>query len=112
MVTGTTKSGALSQEVVKALEFEQLTLVILMGFQKLGQLAALYRSKGKGDLPVAVVQNGSLKDEKIALGTMETIEQQVAEAGLTTPAVIIIGKVVELHTAYQTLRNEYTVFSN
>ena len=41
--------------------------------------------------PVAVVQRASWPDQKIVLGTLETIEQKVKEAGINKTAQILVG---------------------
>ena len=47
-----------------------------------------------------IIQNGSLPEEKVGLGTIDTIEEVVLQEGLSSPAVIIIGEVVRLHRDY------------
>jgi uroporphyrin-III C-methyltransferase len=49
---------------------------------------------------VAVIQQGSLPEEKIAIGTVDTIVDEVEEQGLTNPALILIGEVVRLHPGF------------
>lgn len=112
VVTATTHSGDLSQEIYQAVGLRRTTVVILMGFQKLAAIAALYKREGRGGEPVAVIQQGSLPEEKLVLGRMDSIIRQVQEAGLGTPAIIIVGRVVELHKRFEIPENEYIVTVN
>ena len=71
------------------------TLVILMGLTKLEEISKKLISIGKDKkTPVAVISNGTLKDQKVVVSTLEDIDKKTKD--LKTPAMIIIGKVVEL----------------
>ncbi len=99
VVTGTTKSGLLSADISLAAR-STATVVVLMGRNKLIEIVKIYKSIGRENLPIALIQNGSLPNEKIALGTIKTIEKEVEELGIATPAIIIIGEVVNQHPDY------------
>ena len=73
------------------------TIVVLMGMRKLPEIVQLYRSLGIAETPVGIIQSGSTHKEKTGFGTMENIMDVVSEKGLKSPAIIIIGKVVETH---------------
>ncbi|WP_289063338.1 uroporphyrinogen-III C-methyltransferase [uncultured Zobellia sp.] len=94
VITGTTKEHKLSGDVALAAK-SNATVVILMGMSKLPQIAELFKAEGKAETPIAVVQNGTRKDEKIAIGTIASIEGEVERQQLTNPAIIIIGEVVK-----------------
>ena len=96
VMTGTTSSGALSNDVKLAAQ-SSATVVILMGIRKLPQIVALFKQQNKSYLPIMIIQNGSLKHEKIALGTIETIEEEAKHQNIGTPGIIVIGEVVGLH---------------
>lgn len=96
VLTGTTKDEQLSDDLRLAAQ-SSATLVILMGVQKLRQIAALLSEYGKSDLPVMVIQHGSTPKEKMAIGTVSTIADIVEAKGIGTPGIIIIGEVVRLH---------------
>ncbi len=70
--------------------------------RKLPDIVQIFRDHGGADTPVAVIQKGSLPEEKMALGTVDTIVDKVSEQGLTNPALILIGDVVKLHPEYTT----------
>lgn len=101
VITGTTKSGKLSEDIYLAAQ-STATVVILMGIRKLAQIATLFSAQGKGHIPAMVVQSGSTPDEKLALGTVDTIVDEVAAKGIGTPGIIVIGKVAALHEQYPT----------
>ena len=54
-----------------------------------------FAKAGKEKSPVAIIQNGTRNDEKTGFGTIETIEKVVQEKQLSSPAIIVIGNVVE-----------------
>lgn len=93
VITGTTKNRTLSQDVALASQ-STATVVILMGMSKLPQIVELFKLAGKENLPVAIIQNGTTLHEKIATGTVGTIEAEVDKHGLSNPAVIVLGTVV------------------
>ena len=73
-----------------------------MGMSKLEEIVALFREEGKEDLPAAIITNGSLDYEQVITGNVSTILSLAREHGLTSPATIIIGKVVALREAFFT----------
>lgn len=93
VVTGTTMTGALSGDVALAAQ-STATVIILMGLKKLPEIAALFKQFGKGDTPVAVIQNGTLPSQKQVVGTASTIVDLVREEDLGAPGIIIAGDVV------------------
>lgn len=93
VITGTTKEHKISEDIKLAAK-SNATVVVLMGMSKLPQIVALFQNEGKNDLPVAIIQNGTRHNEKIGIGTVDTIEHIVAEKGLKNPAIILLGEVV------------------
>lgn len=93
VITGTTKEHKLSKDIALAAK-SSATVVILMGMSKLAQIVALFEQEGKSDTPIAIIQNGTRKDEKIGVGTIATIQKEVEKQHLSNPAIIIIGEVV------------------
>ncbi|MEZ4962198.1 MAG: uroporphyrinogen-III C-methyltransferase [Saprospiraceae bacterium] len=93
--SATTKDGELSEEIRSSVHLAG-TRVVLMGLKQLGKIAALYQQHGLGEMPVAVIQNGSLENQKTAFGIMKTIENEVEKNGIQTPSIIVIGEVVSL----------------
>lgn len=96
VLTGNTRDHQLSRDIEIAAK-SNATIVILMGMTKLQEITEVFRKEGKGTLPVAVIQNGSLPDEKVAIGTVDTIAEIVKERQISSPAIIVLGEVVSLH---------------
>ncbi|HMR18277.1 MAG TPA: uroporphyrinogen-III C-methyltransferase [Sphingobacterium sp.] len=105
VITGSTSDGRLSEDLYTAVK-TNATVVVLMGYSKLQQIIALYQENGRGNLPIALIQNGSLPNERIALGTINTILEQVHKNLLGVPAIIVLGEVVSKHREFQKLRQE------
>jgi uroporphyrin-III C-methyltransferase len=97
VITGSTKNGNLSDDLLTAVKLD-VTVVILMGMHHISAITALYREEKKQLLPVAIVQNGSLPDQRVVTGTISDIEQKITDQGIGAPAIIIIGQVVGLRS--------------
>jgi uroporphyrinogen III methyltransferase / synthase len=73
------------------------TLVLLMA---VGNLRAIARKLVEGGLdqetPVAVIQDGTRPTQRTAVGTLATIADEVAAAGIEAPAITVVGNVVRL----------------
>ncbi len=73
------------------------TLVFLMGVERLGAICARLIAAGRSPMtPVAVVRRGTWPDQQTVRGTLADIAEQVSLAGLTAPAVTVVGRVAEL----------------
>lgn len=73
------------------------TLVFLMGVGRLATIAAqLVRHGRPADTPAAVVQWGTTGGQETVVGTLATIADDVARAGLGPPATLVVGEVVRL----------------
>jgi uroporphyrin-III C-methyltransferase len=97
VITGTTSKRKLSEDVYLAAQ-STATVVILMGMSKLNEIVSVFKQFEKGDLPVAIIQNGTTKNEKLGLGTINSILEVVKRNELSSPAIIIIGEVVKEST--------------
>ncbi len=105
VITGTTSSGKLSTDIALAAQ-STTTVIILMGLSKLAEIVEIYRTQEKQDTGVAIIQNGSLPTENMAIGTIDTILEIAREEGIGSPAVIIIGETVKNHKDFpQSLAN-------
>jgi uroporphyrin-III C-methyltransferase len=93
-ITGTTSNRELSADVALAAQ-SSATVVILMGMHKLNEIVALFQNENKGDLPVAIIQNGTTAEEKIGVGTVNSIVEIVKQQNLSSPAIIVLGEVVK-----------------
>ncbi|HIO95253.1 MAG TPA: uroporphyrinogen-III C-methyltransferase [Campylobacterales bacterium] len=71
------------------------TIIFLMGLHRLKHISKKLMDIGKSkDYPVAVISRGTTKDEQTVIGTLENIWEKAKD--LPTPALIIVGKVVNL----------------
>ncbi|MDQ3110895.1 MAG: uroporphyrinogen-III C-methyltransferase [Bacteroidota bacterium] len=93
VITGRNSEGKVPEDVKLAAQ-SGATVVILMGLGKLKEIVAIYQSFNRGHIPVAVIQNGSLPTENIALGSVDTIVEAVELEKISAPAIIVIGEVV------------------
>ncbi len=76
------------------------TIVFLMGLHNLEKISLKLQEVGKPkDYPCAVISRGTTKEQSVAIGTLENIVQKAK--GLPTPALIIVGHVVELREQLQ-----------
>jgi uroporphyrin-III C-methyltransferase len=96
VLTGTTRDHQLSADIQIAAK-SNATVVVLMGMTKLQDIVQLFIEEGKSNMPVAIIQNGTMPDQRYALGTVSTIVEIVKKSGISSPAVIVIGEVVRLH---------------
>ena len=94
VITGTTSERKLSQDVYLAAQ-STATVVILMGMSKLNEIVSIFQQFEKGDIPTAIIQNGTTKNEKLGLGTIDSIVEVVERKELSAPAIIVIGEVVK-----------------
>jgi uroporphyrin-III C-methyltransferase len=72
------------------------TLVIYMGMQRIGAIAAALSAAGMGATPAAVIERGTTADERSVIGSVTNMAGLAAAAGLGSPALIVIGEVVRL----------------
>jgi uroporphyrinogen III methyltransferase / synthase len=73
------------------------TLIFLMGVKNLPEIAGNLIAYGKcADTPAAVIEKGTTANQRVVTGTLEDIYSKVVEAGIKSPAVIVVGRVVEL----------------
>jgi uroporphyrin-III C-methyltransferase len=108
VLTATCSDGALAEDIYTAVK-SKATVVLLMGMHKLSEIIRLYQEHDKGDTPIAIIQNGSTSNEKIGIGTIDTIEEIVRTQHLSAPAIIIIGNVVNLRNTIEVELSNYLV---
>jgi uroporphyrin-III C-methyltransferase len=94
VITGTTRFGNISPDIALAAK-SSATVIILMGTRKLREIVTIFCRNGKGGTPVAIIQNGSLPEEKICVGNVDTIESISIKEQIGAPAIIVIGDVVK-----------------
>src|SRR5690606_1001986 len=76
-----------------ALKDPGTTTVLMMGVEWLPRLVAQATLNGVDPAtPVAIVQSATLPEQRVARGTLATIEERAMEAGIGFPAVITVGR--------------------
>ncbi len=76
------------------------TLVLLSALRSLEQIGSALVAAGRpGTTPVAVTRLGTTTDQSTVVSTLDRVAADVRAAGLTAPAVVVVGDVVDLrHT--------------
>lgn len=75
------------------------TLVILMGVAQIGEIAQQLLAAGRAAAtPAAAVHWGSTDEQQVVTATLDSLAAAIKLAGLTAPAVIVIGEVAALHS--------------
>lgn len=93
VITGTLKDGSISKDLSLAAR-TNATVVILMGVSKLSEIIRIFKEKRGKKESIALIQNGSLPNEKILKGNLGDILEKQKEIGIDAPAIIVIGEVV------------------
>ncbi|MGO9903348.1 MAG: precorrin-4 C(11)-methyltransferase [Solirubrobacteraceae bacterium] len=88
---GANASAMPAGEELSSLAAHGATLVIHLGVQAIGQLAATLAGEYGSECPVAVVARASLPDELILRGTLASIAADVQAAGVRRSATIFVG---------------------
>jgi uroporphyrin-III C-methyltransferase len=71
------------------------TIVIYMGIHNLGHIQQSLLSAGlSGSTPIALVRWGTTAQQEELIGSLETILDQIKQTGFETPAIAVIGNVV------------------
>ncbi|MEO6473203.1 MAG: uroporphyrinogen-III C-methyltransferase [Aeromicrobium sp.] len=77
------------------------TIVLLMGVSRLRATCTELVERGnEASTPVAIIENGCMPDQRVTVGTLETIADLAEEVGVKPPAVTVIGGVVTLSPAW------------
>jgi uroporphyrin-III C-methyltransferase / precorrin-2 dehydrogenase / sirohydrochlorin ferrochelatase len=73
------------------------TLVLLMAVERMALIAsALMRYGRSSDTPVAVIQDGTLPDQRALMATLGTVVDEMAAGGVRPPAIVVVGDVVQV----------------
>jgi uroporphyrin-III C-methyltransferase/precorrin-2 dehydrogenase/sirohydrochlorin ferrochelatase len=96
-VTGHLKDGTMNLNW-KALAQPHQTLVVYMGLLGVKNLCAKLVEYGlPSDTPIALVQKATTREQKVVVGTLATMPEQVEKTTIKPPTLIIVGEVVKLH---------------
>jgi len=101
-VTGHAKTGSASQDdptdwraLAATARDARLTLVIYMGVAGAGHIQRELLQGLPGETPVAVIQHASLPQQRHIATTLAQLQRGIAEAGLASPSVIVVGDVLQ-----------------
>lgn len=74
------------------------TLVFYMGVRTLAATAERLIEHGRpADEPAAVVERGTLPDQRTVIATLATLADAAADAGVRPPSITVVGPVTALH---------------
>ncbi len=101
--------AVLSGHQPESLDWEALaridTLVILMGGHTLAEIVCRLQQQGRSpDEPVAIIRHCSRPEQEVYWGTLADIVKKTQSISLS-PAVIVIGKVVELGNRFDYIQS-------
>jgi uroporphyrinogen III methyltransferase/synthase len=102
-ITGSDKAGEQwSGDAWRKLATATDTICVLMGMRNIREITRAVVAGGRSEAtPAAVVQWGARPEQRVVTSTLANIAEDAIAAGLSNPAVIIIGEVVKLR---ETLR--------
>ncbi len=80
------------KEKLRLLASHQASMAIFLSVQKIEDVVEELVIHYPKTTPVAVVQRASWPDQKVVLGTLETISERVKEADITKTAQILVGE--------------------
>jgi uroporphyrin-III C-methyltransferase len=98
VTTGTLSNGERSHDIELAAR-STATIIILMGMSRLEEICLLLQEARSPLESIAIIQNATRVDQKVVRGNVSTICSLAEENGMSTPAVIVVGKVVDEATA-------------
>jgi uroporphyrin-III C-methyltransferase len=79
------------------------TIVVLMGRHSIKEICDnLIRAGRKPETPVAVIENGTLKNQRVFFGTLKDIADIVERENVNGPTLIVIGEVVKIAVSSKT----------
>ena len=96
-VTGHAKPGAQGPDwrlLASTAHSARLTLVIYMGVSGAERIQNELLSGLPASTPVAVIQNATLLSQRHITTRLATLAQAIAQSGLASPSVIVVGEVV------------------
>ncbi len=83
------------------------TIVVLMGVKKMKSIVeSLIKGGCKSDMPVAIIENGTTRMQRVTVGTLSSIVEDAEKMKVEAPAVIVIGDVVKLREDISWFKDE------
>ena len=99
----TAAQGGDGEERFRELARSAETLVVLMPRAKLSEVAAMLVAAIGGSRPAAIISNATLPDQRSVTARLDGIARAADEAGIGTPATLVVGDVVGAIPAISTL---------
>ncbi len=99
VMTATKRDGYVSEDLTLAAQ-SSATMVILMGIRKLKEISSEIRRFRGSSTPIAIIQNGTLKDEIVHIGTLKSTSKLLNTLDTSKPGVIVVGNVVSEHPSF------------
>lgn len=98
LITGSDRDGRQwSPEAWRKLATATGTICVVMGMRRIEEITrAIIEGGREPSTPVAVVEWGARPEQRSVTGTLATIAAVVRERGLGSPALVIVGEVVDL----------------
>lgn len=104
VITGHTLAGGREQNELKAYAAMEGTLVFLMGFHSLSAITeGLIRGGKSPQTPAALIENGSLLNQRVLRADLETLAAKAKEQGFHTPAIIVVGEAAAFNLQPETV---------
>ncbi|MBI3240229.1 MAG: uroporphyrinogen-III C-methyltransferase [Flavobacteriia bacterium] len=111
VLTAVLSDGSLNPEIKQAAQ-TNATVVILMGLNKLTEIATIFSDSGKKNEAVAVISNGSLPNQRTVIGNIGNIVYRAAQEGIPAPAVIVVGEVVKQSEVVSSIKVQRFISQN
>jgi len=99
VVTGTTKDGGISKDLKFAAQ-SSATLVILMGLHNFDLITDEIKKYRNNLTPLSIIQNGTTKNEKLFIATLNTCQEFSKSIDYSSPGIIVVGDVVSEHPSF------------
>jgi uroporphyrin-III C-methyltransferase len=102
VVTGMLASGDISEDIYHAAR-SSATVVILMGITKLEKIASIFTENRGDQEPVAIIRYATWENQQIINGNAGNIVSIIKRNEVISPAVIVVGKVVNESHLFKTI---------
>ena len=109
LVTGHAKEGGVGPDW-QALARSGLTLVVYMGVARLAHITQCLMDGGLGgDTPVALISTAHTPAQRQLFATLATVAAQSLAQGMASPAVLVVGDVVQAAPAWHEVASPGTL---
>ncbi|MEM9896055.1 MAG: uroporphyrinogen-III C-methyltransferase [Bacteroidota bacterium] len=108
VVTGTTIDQKFSDDLQHAAQ-SSASVMILMGMKRLSEIVDEFCKLRGAKESIAIIQHGTKTCQKAVVGTLGAIKSKAEEAGISSPAIIMIGEVVRLGKHWEYAAREHVL---